>query len=409
MKVPRCKGTRDLMPQDMVKFRQVEGIFRECCQNWGYQEIRTPTLEYLHLFTSAGTLTPDMLSRVYSFLDWDGWSGERVVLRPDGTIPAARLYIENLQHLAGAKLFYVENVFAFEGTGKESRERWQCGAELIGGSITEGDVELIMLALEAISRLGIEPVEVRLSHAGVIKTLLNGVGLDIEQHENVLDQVFAGNLGALGEIKGITPKLRKSLKLLFGLRGSAPSFVENLRSAFLPSFPALEPSLDNLGAVARLLTDLGYSYQIDFTSGRGFEYYTGTIFGFYSADRRLGRGGRYDELIPLVGGKGVSASGFALYIDEFMNLAREPLAKDRILVRAKGSEVKSCFEVCRLLRDAGYVAEIALGCQQAADFRWIVDIDGEGKMGLTDQVSGKKKRKLSFEMLVETIGEAGCR
>ncbi|MFC2058804.1 ATP phosphoribosyltransferase regulatory subunit [Chloroflexota bacterium] len=409
MKVPRCKGTRDLIPRDMVNFRQVEGIFGECCRNWGYQEIRTPVLEYLHLFTSAGALTPDMLSRVYSFLDWDGWSGERVVLRPDGTIPAARLYIENLQHLAGAKLFYVENVFAFEGTGTKLRERWQCGAELIGGSITEGDVELIILALEAISRLGIEPVEVRLSHAGVIKTLLNGVGLDIEQHENVLDQVFAGNLSALGDIKGINPKLRKSLKLLFGLRGSSPSFVENLRSTFMPSFPALEPSLDNLGAVARLLTDLGYGYQIDFTSGRGFEYYTGTIFGFYSADRRLGRGGRYDELIPLVGGRSVSASGFALYIDELMNLAEEPLAEDRILVRSKGAEVKSCFEVCRLLRDAGYTAEIDLGCQQAADCRWIVDIDAEGKMGLTDQVGSKKKRKLSFAVLLETIGEAGCK
>ncbi|MFC1993853.1 ATP phosphoribosyltransferase regulatory subunit [Chloroflexota bacterium] len=409
MKVPRCKGTRDLMPQDMARFRQVEGIFRECCQAWGYQEIRTPTLEYLHLFTSVGTLTPDMLSRVYSFLDWDGWSGERVVLRPDGTIPAARLYVENLQYLSGAKLFYVENVFAFDSTGKEPRERWQCGVELIGGNTIEGDVELIMLALEAIAKLGIEPVDIRLSHAGLIKTLLDGVGLSVEQHASILDQVFAGNLDVLDGIEGRTPELEKSLKILFGLRGDTPGFVENLRGAFLPSFPELEPSLDNLGAVACLLTDLGCSYQIDFTSGRGFEYYTGTIFGFYSADRRLGRGGRYDELIPLVGGKGISASGFALYIDEFMSLGRELLVRDRILVRGKDPEVKSCFEACRLLREAGHVAELHLGCQKAADFRWIVDIDGEDELGLTDQISGKKKHKLSFAMLVETIEEAGCR
>jgi len=95
MKVPRCKGMRDLLPDDMAKFRQIEEVFRHCSTKWGYEEVRTPMLEYLHLFTATGTLTAGMLGRVYSFLDWDGWSGERVVLRPEGTIPAARLYLED--------------------------------------------------------------------------------------------------------------------------------------------------------------------------------------------------------------------------------------------------------------------------------------------------------------------------
>jgi len=81
MRVQKCKGTRDLSPEEMVRFRLIEGVFRDCCFKWGYREVRTPTIEYLHLFTSAGTLTPGMLGKVYSFLDWDGWSGERVVLR----------------------------------------------------------------------------------------------------------------------------------------------------------------------------------------------------------------------------------------------------------------------------------------------------------------------------------------
>jgi len=132
----------------MAQLRYVEEAFRSCCLKWGYKEIRTPALEYLYLFTSAGTLTPGMLSKVYSFLDWDGWSGERVVLRPEGTIPAARLYIENLSRDHPAKLFYIENVFSFEEAGEESRERWQCGAELIGSSNPAADVELIMLASE---------------------------------------------------------------------------------------------------------------------------------------------------------------------------------------------------------------------------------------------------------------------
>ena len=128
MRVQRYKGTRDLSPEEMVRFRLIEETFRDSCLKWGYREVKTPTIEYLHLFTSAGTLTPSMLGKVYSFLDWDGWSGERVVLRPDGTIPVARLYIDSMADKGMAKLHYVTNTFIFEETGKKTRERWQCGA-----------------------------------------------------------------------------------------------------------------------------------------------------------------------------------------------------------------------------------------------------------------------------------------
>jgi len=187
----RCKGNRDLLPQDMESFRNVEEAFRSSCLKWGYEEIRTPTLEYLHLFTSTGTLTPSMLGRVYSFLDWDGWSGERVVLRPDGTIPTVRLYIESLTQASPAKLFYVENIFSFEETGKESRERWQCGAEMLGSTSPSADVELIMLAQEVLRKLGISGTMLYLSHAGLIRSLLREMGLDPAQQDRIFDQIMA--------------------------------------------------------------------------------------------------------------------------------------------------------------------------------------------------------------------------
>ena len=408
MKVPRCKGTRDLLPQDMAKFRRIESAFRDCCLGWGYQEIRTPVLEYLHLFTSAGTLSPDMLGRVYSFLDWDGWSGERVALRPDGTIPAARLYVENFQNLPVAKLFYLENMFAFEGTGKESRERWQCGAELIGVSRLEGDVELISIALEAMERLGMKHVQLRLAHAGVLKAFLNKLGLSGEKEAEALEQVFSGNLDVLGALKGKKPGMEKALQMLFGVKGSTPGFVENLRGTLAPSIPELAPCLDELSRIASLLTGLGFSYQIDFTSGRGFEYYTGIIFGFYSGGRRLGGGGRYDELIPLVGGKNVSASGFALYIDELMGLVKDAPVRERILVRAKDAEgLKPSLTVARSLREAGYVAEFDLGYKDVAAFRWIVNMRSSGGIELLDQRSGKKQRRASAEELKKLLEETG--
>ena len=122
MKIKRCKGMRDLSPEEMILFRQVEGICRDSFIKWGYREVRTPTIEYLHLFTSAGTLTPGRLGKVYSFLDWDGWSGERVVLRPDGTIPVARFYAESLEGQGLARLFYAANTFIFEEPAEKTRE-----------------------------------------------------------------------------------------------------------------------------------------------------------------------------------------------------------------------------------------------------------------------------------------------
>jgi histidyl-tRNA synthetase len=212
----------------------------------------------------------------------------------------------------------------------------------------------------------------------------------------------------LGALKGKKPKMEKALQMLFGVKGSSPGFVENLRGALAPSIPELAPCLDELSRIASLLTGLGFSYQIDFTSGKGFEYYTGIIFGFYSGGRRLGGGGRYDELIPLVGGKNVSASGFALYIDELMGLVKDAPGRERILVRAKDAEgLKPSLAVARSLREAGYVAEFDLGYKDVAAFRWIVNMRSSGGIELIDQRSGKKQRRASAEELKKLLEETG--
>ena len=170
----RCRGMRDLLPADMDRFRKVETAFRTACLGWGYREVRTPTVEHLHLFTAAGTLSPHMLDRVYSFLDWDGWSGERVVLRPDSTIPVARLFVEKLRESNTARLFYVQSVLRF-AEGDESREDWQCGVELIGDTYPLGDVELILIACEVLKRLELTP-EITLSDTGILRAVFSRRG-----------------------------------------------------------------------------------------------------------------------------------------------------------------------------------------------------------------------------------------
>jgi histidyl-tRNA synthetase len=253
----------------MKVFRLIEGAFRDGCLKWGYEEVRTPTLEYLYLFTSIGTLTPGMLGKVYSFLDWDGWSGERVVLRPDGTIPVARLYIDSMARKELAKLFYVTNVFIFEETGKEARENWQCGAELIGVGSTAADVELMVMALEILRRLGLKGIELRLSHAGLIRALLAKLELSPEEQARIFDQILDGNTGVIAKLKPGEAERREALSLLLGRKGKSSGFLKNLGALFAQNLPELELSLDNFINVVELLEALGYDYQIDIASGRG--------------------------------------------------------------------------------------------------------------------------------------------
>ena len=394
MKVQRCKGTRDISPSEMVRFRQIEAAFRDCCLGWGYDEVRTPTLEYLHLFTSTGTLTPGMLGRVYSFLDWDGWSGERVVLRPDGTIPVARFYIDAMEEKGQAKLFYVTNVFIFEETGKETREKWQCGAELIGASSTIADVELMTMALEVLSRLGLKGVELRLSHAGLIRALLVKLGLSPREQERIFDQILDGDMKALA---GIRPARREpgGLMKLLNLKGKSSGLLKNLKATVVQDMPELEPAMDDFINIVDLVESLGYDYQIDIASGRGFEYYTGVIFQLFIGGDKVSGGGRYDALIPVLGGRDVPASGFALYVDRLMNLVTpQTLAgapAQRVLVRAEPAVIKEGFRVARVLREAGYVTELDLGAREPAGLRWKLDVRDKAPMFvLTDVVKPAK-------------------
>jgi histidyl-tRNA synthetase len=403
MKIQRCKGTRDLSPKEMTGFRLIEGAFRDCCLKWGYKEVRTPTLEYLHLFTSTGTLTPGMLGKVYSFLDWDGWSGERVVLRPDGTIPVARLYIDSMEGIA--KLFYIANVFIFEATGKETRERWQCGAELIGTSSPLADVELVVLALEVLRGLKLDGVKLKLSHAGLIRALLAKLELTAEEQTRMFDRILDGDIEALAKLKQERPEAGKILSPLLELKGKSSEFLKNLKALFAQDLPEFKPYIDDFTNITELVEALGGDYQIDLASGRGFEYYTGIIFQIFKGEEKIGGGGRYDALIPLMGGKDISACGFALYLDRLMHLVKpEALLKPqkkRILIKAEPQAAKEGFGTAARLHEAGYRAEFYLGAQKEADFDWTLDVQSKApKFILTDRV---KRQKIAAQTINEVL------
>ena len=400
----RCRGMRDMLPQEMRRFRRVEVAFRAACQGWGYEEIRTPILEHLHLFTTAGTLSPQMLGRVYSFLDWDGWSGERVVLRPDSTIPAARLYTESLEGGGAVKLFYIQNVFRF-AEGDESREDWQCGVELIGDGKLEGDVELILLGREVLARLGLE-ANLRLSHTGLVRAVLAQAGLNASEQLALYDRILDGDESALGELQARLPELGTSLEMLLAMEGEGGAYLNNLRSAFTKGVPQMEGALDELAIVVEALEGLGCRCLISAAMVRNFEYYTGPAFQFEVSGRRVGGGGRYDALVSLIGGAQVPASGFALEAGSLASLLAAEVSERRIITVAlearDGASLASAFRLASALRMQGLAVQVAGEPPQDTPV-----VKAAGEEYVLTEPSGGERRLASLEAVAEALRECG--
>ena len=304
----RGHGMYDLGPDEMRRFRAVEARFLEVAARAGYREIRTPTVEPLHLFTGAGTLSPHMLDRVYSFLDWDGWSGERVVLRPDSTLPAVRWHEE---HAGGdpARLSYVQPVYRFAPDDGQ-REQWQCGVELFGLAAPEGDAELLRLALDLLTGLGLAGVRFELSHSGVARAALGAAGLDRAGQLAAYDRLLDGDAGAIAELVVVNPEQAGVLRVLFEVDGGGEGYLANLRAA-LAAVPEAEQPIAELEAATGALAGAGSAFVVAPASARSFEYYTGVTFRAFAGDTECLRGGRYDGLAETIGGTPVPASGFA--------------------------------------------------------------------------------------------------
>ena len=411
MKIQRCKGFRDLSPNEMESFRLIEETFRNTCLNWGYKEVRTPTIEYLHLFTSTGTLTPGLLNRVYSFLDWDGWSGERVVLRPDGTIPVARMYIDSMADKALAKLFYITNIFIFEETGKENREKWQCGIEIIGAGSALADVELISIAIEILRNLKCGQIEMKLSHAGVIKALLAALGLNHEAQTRLFDRILDGDTTALSQIQPEKSVLGKTIINLLELKGRSTGQLENLKSLYSAELPELKEPLENFISIANLLEIMDIDYKIDMNTGRGFEYYTGIIFHLSVNGQYVLGGGRYNALIPFMSGKDVPACGFALYFDRLVSLINpselsKATGQENILIKVdpvKPETVKTGFALTESIHKDGSKAEIHLGTHEPDVYTWNIVVKKDSTFSVVNQVSRQKYTAENIEEVLKLL------
>ena len=404
----RCRGMHDLLPDDMVRFRHVEEVFSDVCRAWGYEEVRTPTVEQLWLFTTVGTLSPQMLGRVYSFLDWDGWSGERVVLRPDATIPVARLYMEQLAKKKMAKLCYVQNVFRF-ADGDEPREDWQCGAELIGDTQPQGDVELVLMGLETLAKLNLGPIGLQISHPGILREVLAKAGLDPAEQLEMYDRILNRDTINLSQMKERHPQAASCLELLLGMEGNGIDYISDISSSLLDAIPELLQPLDELKTVADTLSRLGHNCQVVAALSRNFEYYTGPAFHYLIDNVKVGGGGRYDSLVSLMGEESVPASGFALDVSRLTQaLSQDEVPICQVIVRpdcAESMVMVAAFRAVATLRREGISAQIGMTAASEVGLYQLI-VDGKGyclqRPGVDDQCLD------SVEAVVSVLEDGKC-
>ena len=321
----RSPGMRDRDSVYMAHFREIERTFLEVSETAGFKEIRTPTLEPLHLYTTAEALTPKTLEEAYSFVDWDGWSGERVVMRPDATISAARWYVENVEKNSAVPtdcISYVQPAYRFAPTG--DREIWQCGLECFGESASVTDASMIKLAIRFLRNLGFNDLVVTLADSSLLRLILGSSAFSYEESLKLYDRLIELDASVLDEISNLSSAARQALELLIKIPGDSVEFTRNIRATIGSLLPATIDSLDNMIIITEELTEASIPFVIQPAITRSFEYYTGVTFSI-SAVHEEGQppyilGGRYDSLIQALGGKDAAAVGWAANMDALTSM-----------------------------------------------------------------------------------------
>jgi len=303
MKVQRPRGTRDFLPPDMARRRFIERKMRKVAENWGYQEIQTPTFEDLELFTVKSGEA--IVEEIYEFRDK---SGRALALRPELTAPVSRMYVNELQREPKPlKFYYFGNCFRYERPQKARfREFWHFGVELIGSDRPEADAEVIALASAMLDEIGLSG-DLHIGHLGVLRALMRPLAPEAQKAAmRCIDK--KDSQGLMKVLEGSDPALKENLLSLMKSKsiGGARKIAGDV------------PELKQFGDVLETLDSLGVRYKIDFGIARGLEYYTGMVFEIYAknlgAQNQICGGGAY-RLAHLLDGEDMPATGFAFGFD----------------------------------------------------------------------------------------------
>jgi len=355
------KGTRDYLPSEVEHYRYIEDRLRENFKLWGYQEIRSPTIEFVEaLSTGVGS---ELVDSMFKFQDFDG---KIVALRPEMTAPVARIITTRMPSTPEPiRLFYICNVFRYSQSYIErGREFWQAGVELVGCNTQEADGEILALLTSSLEKIGLKEVRVDVGHASLLKDLIKATGLD-EEKKGILQKLLGYRDEARLEKFMDQNNLPSNLREAF-LKLSSCRRLDEISSVSLGSskYGKTEDHLRNLLEVRNVLAEYGIENLVffDFSLTRKIEYYTGIVFeaSVPNLGLPLGGGGRYDNFIEKFGKLKIPAIGFALEIEKCLQALEaqgfQPQKREKIRILVASKFRDAAVKAVSALHNAGVVA-----------------------------------------------------
>ncbi len=355
------RGTSDILPQEQPYWRYIEQKVADICQLYGYKRIDVPVFEDTGLFArSVGEETDIVQKETYTFEDR---GGNRLTLRPEGTAPVCRAYLEHGLHNLPqpVKLYYLASIFRYERPqAGRYRQHYQFGCEAIGDDDPALDAEVIDTAWQFFLSLGLSRLTLQ----------LNSIGCKLcrPRYVGALKDYYRGHLKELcSDCK--TRLSRNPLRLLDCKKSSCQEAANSAPRSVDYLCPACD---EHFSRLKRYLGLLRLTFVVNHRLVRGLDYYTRTVFEIQPEEEgsqsTLGGGGRYDDLIEELGGKPTPAIGFAVGMERIiLNLRKEgtsvpPLPGPQVFIAYLGDEAKEeAVKLASTLRRGGIGVIEALG------------------------------------------------
>ena len=299
------KGTQDLLPAETAKQRYLESTLFEIAESFGFKEIRTPVFEHTELFQRGVGETTDVVQKeMYTF---DDKGGRSVTLRPEGTAGAVRAFLEHglFNESLPQKLCYLLNCYRYE---KPQAGRWrefqQFGVEMFGSADPSSDAEVISIAYQIFSFLGVEDLELQINSIGCPECR--------KKYHEALKNYFEEYKTEL--CNTCNDRLEKNPMRILDCKSPVCKKISENSPVIIDYL--CDDCREHFEGVKKYLDSMGINYTVNPRIVRGLDYYTRTVFEFVSnaigAQGTVCGGGRYDLLVEELGGPKTPALGFGM-------------------------------------------------------------------------------------------------
>jgi histidyl-tRNA synthetase len=395
-KIKSPRGTFDVLGEQALARAELERTAKGILERAGYSRIETPTFESTALFArGVGESTDVVQKEMYTF---DDGGGDSLTLRPEGTAPVCRAYVEHGMHKLAqpVKLWYLGAYFRAERPQHgRYRQFWQVGAEAIGSDDPAVDAETIVLLAEILEAVKARDLRLRLSSLGTPETRAEykaALQAYLREHEAELSQEVRDRI-ELNPLRAFDADHPGTKQVM----AAAPLLIDRLN----------DEDREHFETVTALLDGAGLAYEVDPTLVRGLDYYTRTVFEFTSdalgSQSGVGGGGRYDGLIEQLGGPPTPGMGWAAGVERMLLAADPPPTApppvDLYVAYAKPEYKDDAFRLAADARRAGHSALLELGgrslkgqLKQAdrTQARYVAILGDEGT-ALKDMESGEQR------------------